>query len=754
MYIYNMKKSEFYLSNGISLMRLDLPTPTNARAVTNVGVNHIYCIDVSGSMSSELPKIRTQLKNRIPTMIKPQDTLSILWFSGRGKCGILQELVQISSLSQLQNLNEAIDRYLTPQGMTCFLDPIQLSEQLISRTKGDNLWSWIFLSDGANNDCSWKDVISATESLGGKIHSASIVEYGYYADSAALSEMAEILGGAKIFYDGFDTYEVDIRRVFDQKVDQLVELDITPIKDDLRYQFLVTLDDDSQLIKVHTSEKKNAVLIPQNTKNIYALSYRKSMPKAEIDQSNLRPLYALLNVLLDKQRYDVFESILYEDLGDIRIMEGYNKALGKQKLEGLKEILRSATFNPEERFTLGKSTTHRPDPKAPSVVDLLFYLKEKGASFYPTMMNYKRITSKAVVKNELSDEDKKAISDASTEAKIKQVLEGVEARKVAMEYLEEHPRVPFFNLTWNETLPNLSVLGKIKVKLTLPENDFSYRTLESFIWRNYSIIKGGILNVNVLPVHIEGDMTKIIAEELSRFPGLVVTTTVDGIYYLDMSDLPIISRGSTENISLERFFKLETQSLENRLALKYLKTYLPKEVAESDTELWDYPIELSEYLKSFGITEGGYSPKTEVVKSGDFYNSLGLKTSIAKLSALPSKKDLVSKMISMKPLTLSEMCLAWVTESVHSKLGIKYSGPMPDEDAAPIITKISELVDRIKKSQNECLRNIAELKFGLLLTKRWFTDAEGFDDNVRTVEFHDGITLSMSVDFKEEKVYL
>ena len=53
------------------------PTPTN----------HVFVCDVSGSMYNELPRIRQHLKNNLATLVKQDDTVSILYFSSRGQFG-------------------------------------------------------------------------------------------------------------------------------------------------------------------------------------------------------------------------------------------------------------------------------------------------------------------------------------------------------------------------------------------------------------------------------------------------------------------------------------------------------------------------------------------------------------------------------------------------------------------------------------------------------------------------------------------
>ncbi len=51
------------------------PTPTN----------HVFVADVSYSMWDVLPKIRKHLKDNLAMLVKPQDTVSILYFAFRNR---------------------------------------------------------------------------------------------------------------------------------------------------------------------------------------------------------------------------------------------------------------------------------------------------------------------------------------------------------------------------------------------------------------------------------------------------------------------------------------------------------------------------------------------------------------------------------------------------------------------------------------------------------------------------------------------
>jgi len=106
---------------------------TQLKVDTLIPTHRILAIDCSYSMSSDLPKIRTMLKNKLPTMILPQDTLSIIWFSGRGQCGTLFEGTKLDTLQDIQRVNEAIDRFIKPIGMTGFKTPLELVNDIIDR---------------------------------------------------------------------------------------------------------------------------------------------------------------------------------------------------------------------------------------------------------------------------------------------------------------------------------------------------------------------------------------------------------------------------------------------------------------------------------------------------------------------------------------------------------------------------------------------------------------------------------------------
>ena len=116
-----MQTAPIYWQIAPDLFLAHQPTNSAASAQSTAPepVHHVLVLDCSGSMYSDLPLIREQLKSKLPTLLGEDDTITLIWFSGRGECGILFEAVK-PTLKDLADINRAIDRWLRPVGLTGF----------------------------------------------------------------------------------------------------------------------------------------------------------------------------------------------------------------------------------------------------------------------------------------------------------------------------------------------------------------------------------------------------------------------------------------------------------------------------------------------------------------------------------------------------------------------------------------------------------------------------------------------------------
>ena len=201
--------TSYKVADALFLVKQEVRSKKKVTKSTEVATNHIVVIDCSGSMSWDLPKIREQLKKKLPKLLGQRDTISIIWFSGRGQFGTLLEAEPVATLTDLQSINQAIDRWLRPVCLTGFKEPLQEAKAVVERIgkkRSDSVFSLFFMSDGHDNQWGRQEIIQATEEVAGGLAAATFVEYGYYADRPLLTKMAECAGGSLIFNEDFDRY--------------------------------------------------------------------------------------------------------------------------------------------------------------------------------------------------------------------------------------------------------------------------------------------------------------------------------------------------------------------------------------------------------------------------------------------------------------------------------------------------------------------------------------------------------------------
>lgn len=204
-----IEATSYEIEKGLYLIRQAIAKGDAKPKAVETPTNHIAVIDCSSSMYGDLPRIREQLKKKLPTLLKDGDTFSMIWFSGRGEFGALIEAEPVATLADLNDVNKAIDRWVRPVGLTGFKEPLVEVEQLVSRVgkKNKNPFALFFMSDGCDNQWNRADILKVVEKTAGALASATFVEYGYYADRPLLAAMAEKAGGVHIHADAFDKYE-------------------------------------------------------------------------------------------------------------------------------------------------------------------------------------------------------------------------------------------------------------------------------------------------------------------------------------------------------------------------------------------------------------------------------------------------------------------------------------------------------------------------------------------------------------------
>lgn len=726
--------------------------------------SHVLILDCSGSMYSDLPRIREQLKKKLPTLVLEGDLLSIIWFSGRGECGTLLEAEPVSTLKDLAQVNAAIDRWLKPIGLTGFLQPIQEAGALIDRVakKHPNYsTSLSFFSDGADNCSSRTEILREVQKLAPKVAAATFIEYSWYADRNFLSAMAENAGGTLIHASTFDSFQPILDRAISSKPLSAKKVEIK-IPDAPIDGFLFTLEGKDIVTYVVEDGKAS---VPETTQEVYYLAQNDhdDDPSKEEELRATSALYGAMTLFAQRMKSDIVFPILRK-LGDVRFIESYASCFGKQRYSDFVDQAKEATFDPSKRLVNGYDPNKVPADDAYTILDLLQKLASLSANALLDHPDFKyapigrgRIDSNNVLTAEETAEVAALTAEmAKTKnaKKVKEISDRIaaitSAKKEALKFVEVGAEEgnPISNLTYNEERPNVSMLvtkqGVVDLSDRLPE-EFKGTSVgkiptqfPTFVFRNYTLVKDGLVNVDMLPVRVD---------DLSHFPPESYEKREQNIVVFKLRDLPAINRQMVKSVEAKSFFQLNWDLLKVKAAQKVYNSF-QKELfpgKPGDTFAALYGEEGAAWLKEQGITERGFSPKSVLAESTDFYLAKKLKVGFKGYSTLPALKEARTKIAAGKengPISLMKPTI----EEVLAKMPNKD----PEKDTA-FETWLRGKQEETVKQARALMLQLAKVNYSIIVGQVW--PFPSLDENSLTLT--DGSTSvvgTMSMEDVEERI--
>ncbi|OPZ38854.1 MAG: hypothetical protein BWY99_01527 [Synergistetes bacterium ADurb.BinA166] len=778
-----MKTISHKVSDSLYLVRQEVGKGSTKKAV-DTPVNHVAVIDCSGSMSSDLPRIREQLKKKLPKMLKEKDTISIVWFSGRGQFGALLEAEPVATLADLKDVNAAIDRWLRPVGLTGFKEPVEEAARLVARVakkRPGSTFSLFFLSDGGDNCWSRPDLLKAVEAAAGSFSSSTFVEYGYYADRPLLASMAEKAGGSLIFADEFDKYAPLFEAAMQKTLSGSPRSEV-PVKADVVGAFAWSPSGNDL---VTYSVESGKALVPDDLAEIWYLSPSAVGPTGGplLDSSKARSAgpevsaaYAAVSLFSVRMKPDVVLPLL-KSLGDVRFIESFAACFGKQKYSEFMDAAKTASVDAKTRWTAGWDPNKVPREDAFTVLDMLAILSEdednklllEDPAFKYSRIGRGRVDAASVLTKEEQAEVESLTAEMGKTKDAKKVSElaskiaAISNKEPALSF-EADPApdgYPIANLTYNEDRPNISVLvkksGVVDVSSRLPPA-LSGKVPGRFptdIFRNYTIVKDGLVNVKVLPVRLSRTTTAKLEGLLKdgTIPADALSFHRDGVTLISLDVLPAINRKMVKGVSAKRFFESQYALTKAQASQKvynaFVKELLPSKRTEGISS--KYGDEAAAWLKEHGITDGGFSPKSVQAESTDFYVGKELKASLKGLSKLPSLKEL-KEQIAKGKLTPGGALMKPTYDETEAFL------------ASPIYQKAANkegvldawLDGQAKRARSEAralIFDIAKTTFSLVVGQVWFTEFNSLDENTMTVEV-DGQKIEGKAELREIEIRL
>jgi hypothetical protein len=763
--------TSFKIADKLYLVRHPIQHAQTAPAkAVEAPIDHIMIYDCSGSMWGELPKIREQVKKKLPKMLKAEDTFSAIWFSGRGQCGILLEKEPVATLTDLASVNKAIDRWLSPQGLTGFKEPLEKAIDLAGKLGGKGrAVSLTFMSDGCDNQWSRPEILKVVEKLGTKVTSSTFVEYGYYADRPLLTAMAEKAGGSLIFAEDFNRYEPAFESCMTKKASGAKRIDVE-IKGDPIGGFAYALSGGDLV----TFASAGTVSVPEDLKEVFYLS--PSVIGETLDRKTLgdcpaeyiHASYAALSLFATRMKADIVFPLL-RATGDVRFIDQFANCFGKQKYSTFMEETKVAAFDHTKLLTKGYDPNRVPRDDAFTVMHVLELLQIDpkarllldNPEFKYKPIGRSRVDASADLDETELDELKKLTDQLSKEkdvSKIKELNSKIAAftadKNEALKFVgtPQPDGYPILKLTFNEDRPNISILTKrpgtvdISARLKDAPNKSIPGTIETYVYRNYSVVKDGLINLESLPVRVSAAThTRLTKEGVKDTLGRTPSSSDETVeMVLDLKALPVINRQMVKSVSAKAFFNTQYELVKAQAAQKVFNAYAKELVPEKKVAgLVDkYGEDGAKWLKEQGIGDGYQPPKTKQAEATDFYMGKELAVSLAKLAKLPSLKE-AKESIAKGKLNPTAALMAPSIKLVEDRI----AKGKDDALLAWIETERKASTEKVRK----LIFDIAQTTFALIVGQVWFSEFASLDENSMEIDV-DGQKVSCKAEMKDVEI--
>ena len=676
-------------------------------------VNHYILVDVSGSMYNTLPKLRTHLKTKLTQLVKPTDTVSIIYFADNSCCGVAAQHVVIANQIDFINVCNAIDKYLTPHGCTSFVPPLNKAIELSNSFYNGNINNMIFMTDGYDNCNKTHSILESTKKLTNVFAGIAIIEYGWYCNRELLTKMAELTGAVHVFAEYYEDYEPVVESLLSNQTSVRVPVTVgTP------HAIYIT----NGRVVLTSSDGNGIVYVPEDVSVVYAPEVSVS-PEADVESLYIAVYYG---VFLGESDL-VWDALKY--LGDVALIKAYTNCFTKQDYTNFNELVSSCIIDEGRRFVDGIDHNMVPDENASTVIDLLNVL-QKGNNklainhqdFFYTRIGRARTQAQDDAINKMHQQ----MMNTTDKAEIVELATKIATHEEwTPEFVGDSEYASFGTLVFNSTRPNISVSTTVDGTVSIPESKQSEfklpEKIDTHIFRNYTIVKDGIINLKKLPVVLDKETYDTLVNmgainNTGYFP--------DYVYTIEVGKYPLINRNMVKNLSIVDLFTTALQIEELSAKQKVINSFI-KTTGNRVGLTEQFGADAANWLSENGIRDYGFSPKT--VASGettDVYLSKELSVKLSGLSSLPSLAAVQTKINNKKTLNAGDYLI--------SKYVALYSniGETPSESQL-------EMLRNDKKDCSVKLKelsaHLAKMIYAVVVGKKWFTDAVGMEDYTRTI---------------------
>lgn len=706
------------INKDLFLVEQEIVKKTTKIANIQKSLNHIFIYDRSGSMYGVLDTLIKDLKARLRT-VPLGDTVTIGWFSSPGEFRFPLKGLKVSSKEDFNNIDKVLDANAHTLGSTCFSEILDDVKDVIKDLKPlGNGFALAFLTDGYPTvypyDRELKAIHSAVAAVSGEITSSLLVGYGNYYNKELMADMAERFGGSLIHSSDLATFPVAYQKFLENsrtsEPKMLVELFALPHDGGAVF----SLNDGA--VNLYAVENGEVAFSPtkNTTDRVYVLTNKKPKGATEVELSKVgeetmtKAAYAAAYVLTQRTKTDLALDVL-ATIGDVALVERVNNAFTNAEYGAVEQGVLEAIGSENKRFTSGRKVGCLPKPDAFCLLDALdLLMNDDEAEFQPY-------------------HDEFVYNKIGVGSKTKDGYPKFEADKES--------RVPMVDLKWNDTKLNLSILARINGTIDLPAKSTEGtkrpsgldKTFATNVFRNFTVVKDGFLNVTTLPVSMSKTSYEkflaegvIDAEHNRHYKGRVYTLHLDRIPVINR----VIADGKTSAKTLCTKSMDEMAFMANLKVLKAAREEIePKEERGLGLNLTP---EQEAFLKEVGVGRSGFSPPVEKLEATDFYMAKEFEVKIKGCSSLPKIDEVKTKVAAKKTLTVSQELVAAGLRELETL--VKFASGKKDR---------LSLIDTTIAAQKEKLAvvrgDIQRTKFAVILAKKWFDEFTSREDNKLTI---------------------
>lgn len=689
--------------------------------------NHLFIYDRSGSMSGLLHKLVEDLIERC-RQIPIENTISIGWFSTEGKFNFILKGFKISGANDYTILENAIRNNNTTIGLTCFSEILnETADNIINDLSVfSDRFALTFFTDGypvvSNYKTETENIFKAIEKLEKVLTGSLLVGYGNYYNKELMSKMAEQLGGCLVHSSNLSLFSIALNDFIEsvKTADNKIKVNIHENKGDLYFSINdsnvnIYTPREGVINFVPTKRGKNYLCVltnkePKDTENV-------KLTDGEVGKSTkieafIKGIYAAAYLLVQKTRMNDALDLLGK-LGDKSIVDSVSNAFTNEEYGKAEKRISECIKSQNKRFLKGRDVNYLPAKDSFCVLDFVDLLcNDENAYFYPRHEGFKY--NKISVSTVPKDGYPEFVADKNNKCN-------------------------FSTIVWNNSKLNLSVLmklnGTVKLKKDYKKYGFDSNIFKTFVWRNYTLVKDGFLNVDTLPISVSEETFKKLQKE-----GLINVDEKysDRVLVIDLTKIPVMNRAIAEgNTSAKTLFNLSFESLKQKAALKVYKYFknvlLPEKFA---SEFDGYGNDQVNYLAEMGVTDKGYSPPTDKIESTDYYYSKEFKIIIKKFSSLPKVADVLNKMKNKKSLTVSD--------NLFIEPLVTYNSIKKDQ-----INWLDKMIKDLTKKNRLIDSKIQRIKFSIILGNQWFDEFDNRDDCQMEI---DGVEFGIKLDSKKVEI--